>query len=112
MKEAKLILPQYDNSGNPLNAQRVRIESSLLDHFGGYSATQSVGVWRDPKTNKTYHEESITYVITADWSDVANADHLRWIAQNAAESIAQECIYMALPDGVEFIQPYAVAIAA
>ena len=112
LTEAKIILPCFDNSGNALNSQRVRIESSLLDHFGGYSSSASMGAWRDTKTGKTYYDESVTYVIAADWSLVENSSHIRWIAQNAAEVMSQECIYLSLPTGVEFVVTYEAAIAA
>jgi hypothetical protein len=112
LTEAKIILPCFDNSGNALNSQRVRIEESLLDHFGGFSSHASMGAWKDPKSGKVYYDESVTYAIAADWSQVENSSHIRWIAQNAAEIMSQECIYLSLPTGVEFVMPYEAAIAA
>ncbi|MDQ2066751.1 hypothetical protein Q9295_10210 [Xinfangfangia sp. CPCC 101601] len=113
MHEAKIILPKFDNQGKAIDHLHPLIAESILANFGGYSVQDICGVWKDPDSGRVYQDKSSAYVIAADWSGM-NPVKLRWIARRAAVLLSQECIYMALPSGVEFIGQEAVqpAIAA
>lgn len=118
MKEAKIILPLFDNDGAALHREIEQIEYELLCEFGGYSAVNTRGAWRDQATGKVYHDSHVTYTLAARWDDLVDcgglvkADILLNIAAKAATIMRQVCIYVALPDGVQFVEPAEAAAVA
>lgn len=110
--EAKIILPAQDNQGNPMTNQIMIIEAMLLGFFGGFTYHESVGMWRDPKTNLVYSDRGRTYVIASDWSRSHLAEHLHTIAADAAVRMDQECVYICINGEVTFVEPHKEAVAA
>lgn len=110
MKEAIIHLPKNDNDGESLEYSRRMIEVKLLQEFGGYTKAKANGAWLSP-TGNIYDEEVFCYRIAAHWDAEVDcggktkADILRDIANKAAITMMQECIYVVLPSGVEFIDP-------
>lgn len=110
---AHMMLPVADNEGVSTHVAFGVAQAAMLDAFGGY--TESLihhGVWRDPASGVTYSDNVIRFDIAADWDADGNADKLRGIASVAASDMGQECVFMCLPTGVEFVAPMAAAMVA
>lgn len=45
------------------------------------------------------------YAVAAEWLDADNYLAMRAIAKTACRLMRQECIYVAFPSGVEYIEP-------
>jgi hypothetical protein len=102
-REARIILPVYDNDGVDLAAVHTDLKRHVCEAFGGYTATPSLGGWLSP-TGKIHEEPGVAYDIACE--DTAKArSELREIAFWLAVGARQECIYLRLPSGrVEFVQ--------
>lgn len=68
-REASFVLPNHDNRGDLIPSVHLRIQGELIDAFGGYSATQVSGQWRDAETGRVYSDSSTRYTVGAVWND-------------------------------------------
>lgn len=105
MQEAYIHLPKADNLGNDLTAEAVKVGLALLDRFGGWTAMEAHGGWKDPATGQVYVEKVDRYAVAADWSDPTAGRDLLRIAAEAARDMRQVCVYVAFPGGVVFQPP-------
>lgn len=105
MREARVILPMYDNDGHSLEHVHTYLKQQLCLAFGGYTAIKSFGGWMDRKTGKLYEEEGTAYDIACDDTQVTK-DVLLGLAQILINLASQEAIYLRLPNGdVQIVEP-------
>ena len=95
MKEAKIILPIANNSGESIDVLHNRLKKALCRLFGGYTATASNGGWMSPD-GTLYEEPGVVYTVAM---DSAGNGRLRVIAQALALLASQECIYVQYTSG-------------
>ena len=107
MQEAYIHLPEADNNGASLIEENCAVGELLLEAFGGYSAMEAKGAWRDPATGAVYIEPVSRIAVAADWNDPANVARMLEIAGAAADMMRQVCVYVSLPGGVSFVEPKA-----
>ena len=105
LTESIIHLPVRDNDMVGLEAEHERMRSLMLQHFGGFTAHTCMGQWRDPETGKIYKEPVVRYVIAADWRDVVTRAKLRELAEIAAITMRQICIYVSINGVADFIYP-------
>ena len=105
MQEAFIHLPVADNDGKDLGPHMDHVLGLILDAFGGYTVVDAQGAWKDPKTGKVYREPVKRVAVAANWDAYGVRAVLHDIAVKACRYMRQECIYLALPDGVEFVGP-------
>lgn len=96
MREARLILPNADNDGQPLSFAHDWLKGELIGAFGGYTATPSQGGWRSPN-GTIYEEPGTAYDIACD--DGCDA-YLRGLAQRIGRLARQQAVYLRQPNGV------------
>lgn len=102
-REARIILPVFDNEGVDLGAVHSDLKRHVCEAFGGFTATPSMGGWLSP-TGKLHEEPGIAYDIACE-DTATSRTVLRQIAFYLALEARQECIYLRLPSGrVEFVQ--------
>jgi hypothetical protein len=92
MREAKLILPVYDNRGISLVNVHEALHAKLAHHFKGYTATTADGGWKGGS------EPVIVYTI-AMRNTSRNNERLYDIAEWLVEQAQQDAIYVKHPDG-------------
>ena len=113
LTESIIHLPVRDNDMVSLEAEHERMRSLMLQHFGGFTAHTCMGQWRDPETGKIYKEPVVRYVIAANWSDAPTRAKLLELAELAAITMRQVCIYVAINGVARFIyQPEEKRVAA
>lgn len=108
MQEAIIHLPVTNNYGRNLDHERSVAEELILDLFGGFTCEEATGAWKSPE-GKIYREPMMVYRIAGNWDDDANVVNLVDLATDLAASMEQEAIYLALPSGVQFIEPMPAA---
>lgn len=111
MQEAYIHLPEADNDGLSLDQEATKVADMILEGFGGFTAQEAKGAWKDPDDGKLYIESVTRIAIAADWDDLRNVNRLLGIAQEAAALMRQVCVYVAFPGDVRFVEP-AKALAA
>lgn len=110
MTEAKILLPVRDNAGESIIHVAHEVIARIMQTFGGATICRATGLWRSPE-GKVYEDELLQVTIAGDW-DQENAEALTTIAEDAAYDMMQECIYLAMPWGVQFVAPSHHQIAA
>ena len=111
LREARLIVPLFDNRGASLTDTLVKVEHRLTAVFGGCTVIRSVfGSWVD-NGGKVFREP--VYVFDVAVQDThANRETLRAIAVFAAVHGRQQSVYLRLPSGdVEFVREARLAAA-
>jgi len=98
MREARIILPLYDNDGVDLQAVHRSLKTRLCAEFGGYTATPSMGGWID-NTGKLYEEPGIAYDVAVPEANIGTIETLRDIAAIAGRKAMQKAMYLRLPTG-------------
>ena len=93
MHEACIILPVEDNNGLSLASEHKALGRALLEKFGGYSRSECVGSWLDPKTNVVHDDKSYMYTVAMSPTP-KNDKALFSIASSTAASCGQEAIYV------------------
>ena len=73
----QILVPLYDNKGNPFDAgEYVKLRSQLADHFGGvtaYTRAPARGVWKDDVTGETQRDDIVIFEVMTD-----TLDYLWW----------------------------------
>ncbi len=96
MREAKIILPTFDNAGNEMSEAHAQLKAALLRNFGGYTQSIGVGAWHNPSDGEVYNDHLVIYTVAMhDW----HAYKLTLIAEHMISITDQECIYTVLPNG-------------
>lgn len=116
MREARIILPLYDNDGIDLQDVHKSLKTRLCAEFGGYTATPSMGGWID-NSGKLYEEPGIAYDVAVPDDSIAIIETLRDIAGLTGRKANQKAMYLRLPTGkVEILDtedlPVEIEIAA
>lgn len=93
MREAVLILPNADNAGESVSAVHTALSVAILEAFGGYSAADVRGAWRDESTGAVYSDESTEYRIAADWNP-EQVDLLERLAARYGFAAGQIAVYV------------------
>lgn len=96
MRIATITLPIADNNGNALNDVHAALQLDLIAQFGGFTAIDARGGWRDESTGKVFAEPVTQYQIAAKDSD---SDKIRSIAQFFGRMAEQICMFVTLPNG-------------
>jgi hypothetical protein len=110
MREARIILPKTDNRGLSLAAIHSRLALDLVDTFGGATAADTHGLWRNG-LGVLHVEDGTAYDVAVD-DNPENVAKLRDIATAYGKAADQEAVYLRLPSGdVEIIET-AARIAA
>lgn len=105
MRNATLILPVRDNDGADLSALHAVLSLELCEAFGGFTARDVRGAWRDESDGRVYQDESTEYRIAADWNP-AQRLALESIAARYCAEARQVCVYVEHANGaVSFIPP-------
>ncbi len=113
MREAMIILPQFDNDHKPLKPVRAHIAKALMHAFGGCTIRTAHGSWLDAKGHPVI--EPVWELVAACDDTPANAHAIRALAVEAGHEGKQQAIYCRLPSGdVEIIdiRPKADLVAA
>lgn len=113
MREALIILPQFDNDKHSLKHVRARLSKSLMHAFGGCTIRTAHGSWLDGHGHPVI--EPVWEIVAACDDTPANAAAIRALAIDAGHEGKQEAVYCRLPSGdVEIIDtsPKAALAAA
>lgn len=95
LREAKIILPVYDNDGDENNEVHKGLRRRLIDAFGGVTITEGEGAWCDGDGD--VHEAAISYVVAV---PLGSGDQIRHIAQWAGRALKQKSVYLVQRTGV------------
>jgi len=95
MQEAVFILPCRDQRGNPSDKFRKGFISELVAAYGGATVTDGDGYWNDA-SGKTIREP--VKVITIAVANKPVKSRLVQFAQNAAQALQTDAVYLRLPD--------------
>jgi hypothetical protein len=107
MRNASIILPAHDNDGASLAALHAVLSLELCETFGGYTARDVRGAWRDESDGRVYQDESTEYRIAADWNPEQRLA-LESIAARYCAEARQVCLYLEHANGaVIFVEPAA-----
>lgn len=102
MREAMVILPQFDNQHRPLKHVRAMLTKRLMRAFGGCTVRSAHGSWLDDKGHPVI--EPVWEIVTACDDTPTNAAAIRASALQAGEMAEQQAMYCRYPSGdVEII---------
>lgn len=111
MREAMIILPQFDNDKQPLKSVRAHLARALMHAFGGCTITTAHGSWLDDKGHPVI--EPVWQLVSACDDTKANVQSIRALAIDAGHKAKQAAMYIRLPSGdVEIIDTSAKAALA
>jgi hypothetical protein len=113
MREAMIIVPQFDNDHAPLKHVRAVVAKRLMAAFGGCTIRTAHGSWLDSKGHAVI--EPVWEIVAACEDTPANVHALRATAIDAGHMGKQEAVYCRFPSGdVEIIDtsPKPLSIAA
>lgn len=109
MFERVVIVPDVDNAGVSLEAQRAAIESQLLDIAGGFTSDRVSGAWRGDD-GTIYRDSSTRYTLAV--SEAQDAAIVAALPQ-WCEALRQECLFTSVrPVAVAFVTAPATTRAA
>jgi hypothetical protein len=91
MREAVIILPVSYNDGKPMAAVHAWLRNKLCHVFGGFTAHEAVGGWKDPN-GRVVIEPVIRYVVGVEY-DFDN-DTLVNIARDCRRMGNQDAVYV------------------
>lgn len=95
MREARLILPENDNTGAPLKAVHEALQDRLCEAFGGFTLSFGRGGWKND-AGLLFREPVMIYNIAM---ETADSQTLRFIARGLLKDTDQEAISLRLPTG-------------
>ena len=98
LRSAAFILPRNDNDGCDLADVHLALQSTLVDTFGGFTALESRGGWRDPSNGRLYVEPGLLYQIGMEDSAECRAQ-LESIALFYGHMAKQICIMVQHANG-------------
>lgn len=68
----QILLPLYDNAGDPFpQREYLRVRDQLTDHFGGITAyvhSPAVGLWKETSSS-TVHDDIVIYEVMSEQLD-------------------------------------------
>lgn len=97
MHEARIVLPEADNSGIQLPSIHAALERELCERFGGCTVTRASGLWRHPDTGQVVRDRVVTYDVAIDRAD---APKVRAIAVEFGRRARQDAVYFRSPTGM------------
>lgn len=98
LREAKILVPWTDNSGQSLGTLHSTVADALAGAFGGVTETTGKGIWRNPVTFEVHREPVAIFLVATEDTEEAN-DKLTDIARTVAYRGEQEAVYVAYPSG-------------
>lgn len=85
----EIVVPTRDSNGFEIPRVHDYVRTVLTDRFGGFSATETSGYWRDGST--VHVDESITYTIDTD----RPCNHtITTLAETVRKRALQACVYV------------------
>lgn len=104
MQESALIIPTFDNEGQPLNHLLDAAMLRMVDAFGGVTAIPAKGAWRDNGSGNL-HIEPVTQLVSAYEPSPENDARLKEIGEWARVNARQIELYVRYASGnVEFLK--------
>lgn len=97
MREGKIILPNNDNGGKPLNAIQRGLTHELCKRFGGCTEIDGFGSWINGD-GELIAEPVTVYTVAGE-----DNEQLRDIAQAYGRTAAQQAIYWTDFDGLAHV---------
>lgn len=111
MREACVILPQYDNNGASLQRVKRYVEKTLAKQFGGFTCVNAHGGWINGRGETV--QEPVWQFIVACEPTADNDAKLTSIARYIGTEGKQEAVYVRYASGdVQIIETAAQAVAA
>ena len=74
------------------------LSSKLVDAFGGFTAIESRGAWRDPKSGVIFDEPVVQYVVAYE-PNFKNNEDLAEIAKWVLTATDELAVYLRFADG-------------
>lgn len=103
LREAKIIVPEFDNDKNSLAAVHRGVAKHLQQAFGGVTITKGDGSWFDPEDGEIYSEPVLLFYVACEDQQLSY-DILRKAASFVKKEGKQKAVYVAFPDAsVEII---------
>jgi hypothetical protein len=68
MRSYQVTLPEFDNAGESLASVHGDFRRDLVETFGGFTAVNVSGSWRDARGGGIFEDTSVRYEVAADWS--------------------------------------------
>lgn len=103
LREAKVIVPEFDNDGNSLSEVHEWVSGALNDAFGGVTVTKGDGAWRGP-SGKLYKEPVLLFLVACSPLEEDSYKELRAVVAYVLRNGKQKAVYVQFPDGsVEII---------
>lgn len=94
MREASFILPLTDGP----SWAHTTAEDTLMHHFGGFSAGQVSGAWRDGPGGEVVRDTSIEYRVAAEWTNEKRNTFIG-AALAAGREAGQDAVYVKMDTG-------------
>jgi len=96
-------LPTSNNDGASLHDVHAALQSTLIDTWGGFSAFNGLGGWRDDATSKIFAEPTVGYYIAMP-DDAGNRAKLLSVARFYGHMAQQLAVMVTYANGdVEFV---------
>jgi hypothetical protein len=104
MREGMIIVPKYDNAGNPLVHVVDECIKAMADAYGGVTVREAFGAWRNPKTGEMQAEPVVELVSAYNPESLADDAKLTDLARTVADKGGQHSVYIRYASGdVEII---------
>jgi hypothetical protein len=97
LRTAQIIVPARNNAGYGLADLRTWVQKTLVEDFGGFTATHSFGGWKSPD-GTVVTEAVMVYTIAMEDLPI-NVQRLHHIARIVVEDAQQEAVYVQNPNG-------------
>lgn len=104
MREGRIILPVFSNTGKDLDALHTQVQDALVAAFGGFTATQSYGGWYDTATGRPQKEDVVVYDVAAEEGYSTNM-LLDSVVDHIFRNSDQHSVYVRYPDGEVKVHP-------
>lgn len=104
--EFKIILPKFDNSGNPIKIDKIKaVSGKLSDRFGGVTITPTVlGCWHDKEMEELLCEQNVELIAVRDCGTISNKrcrvmidkdkSFMRSLAKEVGNDLGQASIFL------------------
>lgn len=105
MRIASVIIPLFCNAGISLADVHADFRRDVCEAFGGFTAVDVTGAWRDESSGVIFEDSSVRYDIAADWNS-AQTGLLHDIAESYCDKARQLSLYVCDAHGaVSFAEP-------
>jgi hypothetical protein len=98
LREAKIIVPEFDNDKNSLSAVHRGVAKHLQQAFGGVTITKGDGSWFDPSDGEIYSEPVLLFYVACE-VEQSSFDILSEAAAYVKKVGKQKAVYVNFPDG-------------